>query len=64
MKKLNDALLKALDDKATSKRLLDLGGDLSNKEARTPEGLRKLVQSEVQRWNKVLKATASAEQPK
>jgi tripartite-type tricarboxylate transporter receptor subunit TctC len=64
VKKLNDALLKALDDKTTAKRLQDLGGDISNKEARTPEGLRKLVQSEVQRWNKVLKATASAAQPK
>jgi tripartite-type tricarboxylate transporter receptor subunit TctC len=60
LKKLNDALLKALDDKGTSKRLQDLGGDLSNKEARTPDGLRKLVQSEVQRWNKVLKETGQA----
>jgi len=59
-RKLSDALLKALDDPGTSKRLLDLGGDLSNKEARTPEGLRKLVESEVARWNKVLKATAQA----
>jgi putative tricarboxylic transport membrane protein len=60
VKRLSDALLKALDDPATSKRLLDLGGDLSNKEARTPDGLRKLVQSEVARWNKVLKETGQA----
>jgi tripartite-type tricarboxylate transporter receptor subunit TctC len=60
LKKLNDALLKALEDPVTSKRILDLGGDLSNKEARTPEGLRKLVQSEIQRWNKVLKQTGQA----
>src|SRR5512134_3852942 len=60
VKKLNDALLKALDDPGTSKRLLDLGGDLSNREARTPDGLRKLVQSEVTRWNKVLKETGQA----
>jgi tripartite-type tricarboxylate transporter receptor subunit TctC len=60
-KRLSDALLKALSDKTTSKRLLDLGADLSNKEAQTPEGLRKLVESEVARWNKVLKgATAQA----
>jgi tripartite-type tricarboxylate transporter receptor subunit TctC len=56
VKKLSDALLKALADPGTSKRLLDLGGDLSNKEAQRPEGLRKLVQSEVARWNKVLAA--------
>jgi tripartite-type tricarboxylate transporter receptor subunit TctC len=60
VKKLNDALVKALDDANTRKRLLDLGADLSNKEATTPEGLRKLVQSEVARWNKVLKAAGEA----
>jgi tripartite-type tricarboxylate transporter receptor subunit TctC len=60
VKRLSDALLKALDDPNTSKRLLDLGGDLSNKEARTPAGLRKLVESEVARWNKVLKQTGAA----
>jgi tripartite-type tricarboxylate transporter receptor subunit TctC len=59
-KKLSDALLAALDDENTKKRLLDLGGDLSNKEARTPAGLRKLVESEVARWNKVLKQTGAA----
>jgi tripartite-type tricarboxylate transporter receptor subunit TctC len=56
--KLNDALVKALNDPGTRKRLLDLGADLSNKEATTPEGLRKLVSSEVPRWNKVLATTA------
>jgi tripartite-type tricarboxylate transporter receptor subunit TctC len=56
--KLNDALVKALNDPGTRKRLLDLGADLSNKEATSPEGLRKLVQSEVPRWNKVLATTA------
>jgi tripartite-type tricarboxylate transporter receptor subunit TctC len=56
--KLNDALVKALNDPATRKRLLDLGADLSNKEATTPDGLRKLVQSEVPRWQKVLATTA------
>ncbi len=60
VKKLSDALLKALEDPPTVKRLQDLGGDLSNKEARTPDGLRKLVQGEVQRWNKVLKQTGQA----
>jgi tripartite-type tricarboxylate transporter receptor subunit TctC len=59
-KKLNAALVKALDDPATSKRMLDLGADLSNKEARTPDGLRKLVESEVTRWKKVLASAAPA----
>jgi tripartite-type tricarboxylate transporter receptor subunit TctC len=58
--KLNGALVKALADEATRKRMLDLGADLSNKEATTPEGLRKLVQSEVARWNKVLKTAMAA----
>ena len=64
VKKLNDALVKAVEDPATSKRILDLGGDLSNKAARTPDGLRKLVESEVARWNKVLKQAAPAAPPK
>jgi tripartite-type tricarboxylate transporter receptor subunit TctC len=58
--KLNGALVKALDDKATRKRLLDLGADLTNKEAVTPAGLGKLVQGEVNRWNKVLKEAMAA----
>ena len=55
VKKLNDALVKALHDPATRKRLLDLGADLTNTAAESPEGLQKLVVSEVARWNKVLK---------
>jgi tripartite-type tricarboxylate transporter receptor subunit TctC len=62
VKKLSDALQKALADENVRKRLLDLGADLSNKAATTPEGLRKLVESEVARWNKVLK-TAAASSP-
>jgi putative tricarboxylic transport membrane protein len=60
--KLSGALLKALDDEGTRKRLLELGADLSDKAARTPEGLRKLVESEVARWNKVLKSAGAAPQ--
>jgi len=55
VKKLSDALQKALADKDTRKRLLDLGSDLTNEKAQTPEGLAALVDSEVTRWNKVLK---------
>lgn len=54
--KLNDALVKALDDEATRKRLLDLGGVIPDKAGRTPEALQQLVTSEVARWTPVLKA--------
>jgi tripartite-type tricarboxylate transporter receptor subunit TctC len=58
--KLSDALLKALEDQGTKKRLLDLGADLSDRASRTPEGLQKLVESEVARWNRVLKTAGAA----
>ncbi|MXQ14425.1 tripartite tricarboxylate transporter substrate binding protein BugD [Microvirga makkahensis] len=62
VKKLNDALVKSLDDENTKKRLLELGGVLPSAAERTPEGLQKLVESEVARWTPVLKAAgASAE---
>jgi hypothetical protein len=38
---------------------VDLGADLSDKAAQTPEGLKKLVESEVARWNKVLAAAGA-----
>jgi tripartite-type tricarboxylate transporter receptor subunit TctC len=59
VKTLSEALTKALADPPTRKRLLDLGGDLSATWAQNPEGLKKLVTSEVARWKKVLKATAA-----
>jgi putative tricarboxylic transport membrane protein len=60
VKKLSNALQKALADENTRKRLLDLGADLSNKAATTPDGLRKHVESEVARWNQVLKSAGAA----
>jgi len=62
VKKLSDALTKALADENTRKRLLDLGADLSDKAAQTPEGLARLVDSEVARWKKVL-ASVSKDAP-
>jgi tripartite-type tricarboxylate transporter receptor subunit TctC len=59
VKRLSSALLAALDDPSTRKRVLDLGGDLSNTAARTPAGLQKLVESEVARWNKVLRSAGA-----
>jgi tripartite-type tricarboxylate transporter receptor subunit TctC len=61
--KLHDALAKALADSATRKRLLDLGADLSDKEAQTPQGLQKHVEREVARWNKVLKSQGQGSAP-
>jgi len=54
--KLNDAVVKALDDEATRKRLLDMGGEIPAKPRRTPQALQSLVESEVARWSSVLKA--------
>ncbi|HSE78711.1 MAG TPA: tripartite tricarboxylate transporter substrate-binding protein [Alphaproteobacteria bacterium] len=54
--KVNDALVKALDDEGTRKRLLDLGGVIPEKSGRTPEWLGDFVKSEVTRWTPILKA--------
>ena len=59
VKKLSDALVKALDDETTKKRLLDLGGVIPSATERTPEALQKLVESEVARWTPVLKAAGA-----
>jgi tripartite-type tricarboxylate transporter receptor subunit TctC len=56
VKKLADALDKALDDENVKKRLSDLGGTIPDKQGRTPEALQKLVESEVARWTPILKA--------
>ena len=64
VKKLSDALTKALADQTTRKRLLDLGADLSDKEAQTPGGLAKLVDSEVARWKKVLASVSKDASPR
>jgi tripartite-type tricarboxylate transporter receptor subunit TctC len=58
--KLNDALVKALDDPNTRKRLLELGGDIPDRQGRSPEALAKLVQTEVARWATVFKSMAGA----
>src|SRR5262249_22999372 len=63
VKKLSGALQKALADETVRKRLLDLGADLSDTKAQTPEGLAKLVESEVARWKKVLASVGAAPTP-
>jgi len=53
--KLNDALVKALDDEGTRKRLLEMGCVIPAKADRTPQALQKQVESEVVLWASVLK---------
>ncbi len=48
--------MKALDDEATRKRLLELGSVIPDTAGRSPDALQKLVESEVARWTPVLKA--------
>ena len=61
--KLNDAIVKALDDESVRKRLLDLGSDIPNKEGRAPQALADLVKREVDRWTPLMKEAIAA-QPK
>jgi tripartite-type tricarboxylate transporter receptor subunit TctC len=61
VEKLNAALVKALDDPGTRKRLLDLGGVLPEGEARTSAWLEEYVAQEVARWTPILKAGGAAQ---
>ena len=53
--KLSETLVKALDDEATRKRLLELGSVIPDKAGRSPQALSELVKSEVARWTPILK---------
>jgi len=53
--KLNEALVKALDDEGTRARLLELGSDIPDRAGRAPDALQELVVREVARWTRVLK---------
>jgi tripartite-type tricarboxylate transporter receptor subunit TctC len=59
--KLNAALGRALDDRDTRKQLLDLGSDIPNREARTPQALAALVKSEIAKWTPIIKAALPAQ---
>lgn len=52
--KLNEALVKALDDEGTRARLLDLGSEIPDRAGRAPYVLQELVVREVDRWTRVL----------
>jgi putative tricarboxylic transport membrane protein len=53
---LSGALDKALDDENTRKRLLELGGDVPDREMRGSQPLAKLVKSDIARWTPIIKA--------
>jgi tripartite-type tricarboxylate transporter receptor subunit TctC len=55
--RLNAAAVKALDDDAVRKRLLELGSVIPPAAERTPEALAALVKSEIAKWTPVLKPT-------
>lgn len=55
--KLSDALSKALDDEGVRKRLLALGSDIPGPDRRGQAALNKLVDSEINRWSPVIKAS-------
>ena len=52
---LNAAAIKALDDEAVKKRLLELGSVIPAAKDRTPEALATLVKNEIAKWTPVLK---------
>lgn len=58
--KLNVALGKALDDPSTRKQLLELGGDIPDRERRTPQALAELVKSEIAKWTPIIKSALPA----
>lgn len=55
MARLVEAAQAALRDEATRKRLLDLGAELPEEAERTPEALRRLVSSEIDKWVPIIK---------
>jgi tripartite-type tricarboxylate transporter receptor subunit TctC len=60
--KLSDALVKALGDEGTRKKLLALGAVIPEGDARKPAALQSLVESEVARWTPVLKEAGATAQ--
>ena len=61
VEKLNAALVTALDDAFTKKRLVELGAEIPNRAERTPEALARLVEAEIAKWTPIIKASAPTE---
>jgi tripartite-type tricarboxylate transporter receptor subunit TctC len=57
--KLNDALVKALDDETVRQRLLDLGTSIPERDQRTPQALADLLNVQLKRWKSLIEATRS-----
>jgi tripartite-type tricarboxylate transporter receptor subunit TctC len=57
--KLNDALVKALDDETVRQRLLDLGTSIPERDQRTPQALADLLNAQLERWKSLIEATRS-----
>jgi len=55
--KLNLALRAALQDERVKQRLTELGAEIAPLDKQTPEGLRSYLESEVNKWGKVIKAS-------
>jgi tripartite-type tricarboxylate transporter receptor subunit TctC len=56
VEKLNDALVRAVDDETVRERMLDLGVNTPHDDQRTPQALADLVKKEVDRWTSFVKA--------
>jgi tripartite-type tricarboxylate transporter receptor subunit TctC len=56
VEKLNAALSQALDDPAVRKRLLDLGSEIPEGQARSSQALAALVKSEIAKWTPIIQA--------
>jgi tripartite-type tricarboxylate transporter receptor subunit TctC len=56
VKKLNDAVIDAMDSPAVKDRLHDLGVTLVSPKRRTPDYLQKFVESEIEKWAGPIKA--------
>ena len=56
IEQLNKALNMAIKDDNVKKRIAELSSDLVSPDKATPEGLRKHLEAEVARWNKVITA--------
>uniref|UniRef100_UPI001C529C5C tripartite tricarboxylate transporter substrate-binding protein n=1 Tax=Enterococcus faecalis TaxID=1351 RepID=UPI001C529C5C len=54
--KINTALRAALQDDTVKTRLAELSSDIVSPDKVTPESLHKLLESETDKWDKVIKA--------
>ena len=56
VKKLNDAVIEAMNTPSVRDRMQELGVDLVAPERRSPEYLQKFVESEITKWARPIKA--------